>query len=399
MEENNNPNDQNPTPIPTPPVSSNVQPPPPVSQPKADGPLAQKPKFPLAAIIGIVLFLLVAGGVAGFYAFKPQIMSLISKPTPTTTLTPSPTPDPASNAANATANWKTYTDSSRGYSMKYPPNFRTDEEGREVVFPYTSNLKRTDFTNVSSGAFIYGPAPDNANDPLSLDDFGVANFLGYLSSDSNVVENKQIALDGQPARMITVKHTDAYSIDVLFKYPTGTFGHNYSYISLVSEKQNFEIYKSEFDQILSTFKFTDQTQTIDTSNWKTFSGTSFSIKYPPTWGTDSNGLITKGRSSSQISTGDFSAGMGWITIDYPNGSLEDNEKSLSELTKSEPIILDGVSGVKLSGYQGVAGSVFTNIVLLDNKGQVISLSFTTQDLPAVPVSEFKQILSTFKFTN
>ncbi len=86
MEENNNP---------SPPVSnlgiSNSE----VSNPSIETtPVSETPKpkskFPLSATIGIIIFLLLAGGVAGFYAFKPQLMSLISKPTPT--LTPSPTP-------------------------------------------------------------------------------------------------------------------------------------------------------------------------------------------------------------------------------------------------------------------------------------------------------------------
>ncbi len=61
-------------------------------------PPAGKQKFPLAVTTGTLLFLLVAGSAAGFYAFKPQILKLVSKPTltpkPTTTITQTPTISP-----------------------------------------------------------------------------------------------------------------------------------------------------------------------------------------------------------------------------------------------------------------------------------------------------------------
>jgi hypothetical protein len=93
----------------------------PISNPVNPPTSAPKSKFPLALIVGIILFLLVAGSAAGFFVFKPQIEKLVAKPTPSPvvqqpTSTPTPTIDP-------TANWKTYTSDNSLYpfSFKYPP--------------------------------------------------------------------------------------------------------------------------------------------------------------------------------------------------------------------------------------------------------------------------------------
>jgi len=126
--DNNNPNNQNSAPISTPPVLENQNPssppviPDPIGNPESSNPIKRKPKFSFFVIIGIIIFLLLAGSAAGFYVFKPQIMNLISKPTPTpivipgltrNPVSPSPTPDP-------TAGWKTYTSTKANYSFKHP---------------------------------------------------------------------------------------------------------------------------------------------------------------------------------------------------------------------------------------------------------------------------------------
>lgn len=70
-----------------------------------------KPKFSLATIISIIIFLLVAGSAAGFYVFKPQIMSLVSRPTPTPiAVEPSVTPSPT-QVATSSSSLKSYAES------------------------------------------------------------------------------------------------------------------------------------------------------------------------------------------------------------------------------------------------------------------------------------------------
>ena len=102
------------------PPSQQISPVSPVGQsvPPQSPSTKQKPKFPLAAIIGIILFIFLAGATAGFYIFKPHIMKLVS------------TPDP-------TANWKTFNNTLQdtpNFTLKYPPGFRlTQQTGNGYV--------------------------------------------------------------------------------------------------------------------------------------------------------------------------------------------------------------------------------------------------------------------------
>lgn len=45
--------------------------------------IGAKPKFPLGIIIGIIIFILLAEGAAGYFVFKPQIEKMVIKTTPT----------------------------------------------------------------------------------------------------------------------------------------------------------------------------------------------------------------------------------------------------------------------------------------------------------------------------
>ena len=91
-------------------------PPPPIAQPVQP----QPPKNYSGILIGILL--LVIGVLVGMELDETTFISNIrtlyfsAKPTPTPTSLPtlSPTPHP-------TANWKTYTNTTYGYSVKYPP--------------------------------------------------------------------------------------------------------------------------------------------------------------------------------------------------------------------------------------------------------------------------------------
>lgn len=266
--------------------NANIPPTPPPS------PIKPSRKFSVKIIIGIVVFLLLAGGAAAGYIFREQL-DLVSKPNPTLTPITTVTPTP-----NPTADWKTYTNNSLGYTLKYPTNWNIASPGFETgILLQTEELQITDFSNVAKGAFIYGPyEPRITINYFSLD----ALKNEYLNLENKIIiQEKDIPLDGQPAKMLVIKHTDAYSIEVVFqnKQPGDV---RYSFISLVSEIESFEVYQEQFDQILSTFKFTGPaisttptqaprvtytTTPNPTANWKAFSNSSVGLefKYPNTW--------------------------------------------------------------------------------------------------------------------
>jgi hypothetical protein len=87
-------------------------------------------KLSIKAIIGIIIFLLLAGGAAAGYVYREPIMKLVAKPTPTTspilTVTPTPTPDP-------TADWKIYQGD--GLSFKIPVDHQViPKENGDILF-------------------------------------------------------------------------------------------------------------------------------------------------------------------------------------------------------------------------------------------------------------------------
>lgn len=142
MEENQNQQIDNSTS----PVSQFPQTPPAPNPP----PSGSKFKFSLKAIIGTVIFLLLAGGAAAsFMVFRPQILKLVSKPasapTPTIIKTPTPTLSTASTPAEI-ANWKSYDSQSLdGFKLKYPSTLEpTDEYGKAPLLVTFNATKKAD---------------------------------------------------------------------------------------------------------------------------------------------------------------------------------------------------------------------------------------------------------------
>lgn len=76
----------------------------------------------------VVIVVLIAALAVGGYLIYKLPRTAVPPPTPQTTPMSSPTPNPSPAPADAgeTTNWKTYTDSQIGYSIKYP---------QEIILP------------------------------------------------------------------------------------------------------------------------------------------------------------------------------------------------------------------------------------------------------------------------
>jgi hypothetical protein len=237
----------------------------PVSEIPSTTPVNPKPKFSLSAIIGIIIFLLLAGGAAAGYVYREPLMKLVINPTPTPTISISPTPSP-----DPTADWQTFTNTPYGYSIKYPKDFVAQppipSNGRDIdiILPKKKGLTHvfislTDNTNnLTAGAWL--------NEQQGLHTPGV-----------------EVVINGIPGVKTTIAGATGTNIDYLLS-------------------KNKWIYDLELDslgdpngiitleQILSTFKFADST-TVDTSNWKTYSYKGVSFMYPSNWGVHLNGNV------------------------------------------------------------------------------------------------------------
>lgn len=187
----------------------------------------------------------------------------------TASLNTSPTPE--SNAADATANWKTYTGD--GFTVKYPQGWFIDEKVNGLNKTYISPLAHLCTTNNCG----YGNAVD----------LEVADKPNNLSTEQFVQQNcnckptfTNLTVDGVLAKRTT-------SIAGLFDGDSVyiTKGTKVFIIALLKPIKENPIPVDIFNQILSTFKFTDS-QFVDTSTWKTYTGNEYSFKYP------NNGSVT-----------------------------------------------------------------------------------------------------------
>jgi len=138
----------------------------------------------------------------------------------------------------------------------------------------------------------------------------------------------------------------------------------------------------------------------ETANWKAFQGQSFSFKYPDSWKLEpSNNYLTTSRPTTKKAGGDYTPGSGWIFFEPSKDSPQKVIDSITGVDKKEQVVINGYSVTKLTGYTGVAGSVYFVTAVFDNNGEAFTISLSTQDtdLEKSLTIEFDQILSTFRF--
>lgn len=234
MEENQTATDSNlgtPNILSTPPVSDST----PTQTPQPTSP--KKSKLPMTIVVAIIFIILFVGTAAGFYVFKPQIMKLVSKPSPTVIPNsfrdPSPTPPPV---GGPTANWKTYE--GKGFSFKYPTEF-ANEKCPKGAF---STSLCTDGLDKSIEPIFY------------YIDFQNESVLPQIKGLK--INYKEETINGVSVLRTNDLPSRSGAETVYFKNPNGDY---VSVLFTPYDKQNSfpqqEKYYNLFGQILSTFKF------------------------------------------------------------------------------------------------------------------------------------------------
>ena len=241
------------------------------------------PKWPLI-IVGIILLATLLTGTFILYkntTFKPKPASKTQPTTQTVAkFTPTPTPDP-------TATWKTFTATKYNFSIKYPSNLNAEE----FLTPFYSVTFKT--VGAAQGEFstydlLASPDTFIAKDPAAYD-FLSADVVDELTAMTPNA-TKQIAtsiftklpntvIDGQPAIAIGVKSAVDNTTN-----QTRVFIKHGGNMYMIVNNQNSD--QADFDNIISTFKFTSQiTQatTETTSNLKTYSQDGINFQYPKSW--------------------------------------------------------------------------------------------------------------------
>jgi len=277
-------------------------------------------------------------------------------------------------ANDPTAGWKTYRNTEYGFTLKYPVNLTYDIEDnvgvlREIVFSNDLYVFIGNAESVKQGEIDCA----GAGECIPFKPLKDCLYPCFKEEDSPWATNK--LTDFRNDAGITVE----FGMDV----NSSMFG--------------------MYNQILSTFKFTDPT---DASTWKTYRNDQygFEFKYPADWTYDGIATVYFGEIDPVTGKRIYSEGTGGFNINVVNDSINKVHLGVSNdckgyqavTNKSDPIFSDnpialaGKNGWQVSCSSEYGGS-YTITVLPLSETQTIRIN-------SLYKSEIQlQILSTFKF--
>jgi hypothetical protein len=346
----------------------------PLSEPTP--PQTTSKKWLIPSLIALVIF---AVGVAGYFAYqnlqlkKEQPSSGQTTPTPTTTI-PTPTTDP-------TSDWETY--SGNGYSFKYPKGLKSDTgaagqgvESIRVQFmgPKQVASGRTETSLFDGYSFVVTKISSNtsktAQQQAQEERVNSEENCGFDQSIISPITQTQVA--GTSASQYSVAecfgdYTSSYLVNNANLYRITQL-----YTGEEPEKQD---YKAITNQILSTLKFTSQTQ-APTSNWETYSNESagFSIKHPVGW--------RKVETENWTGFGPQEIGEDVLWgVSFYNKS----EKTIAQIKDDvgkqfddrkqteETITLDGLTAIKVVTTTNQFADWYSVVIIIDNGNMLYSI--------------------------
>ncbi len=329
----------------------------------------------------LILLIIVALGAVGYFGYKnyksnrPSIDPGLKAPT-----TSAPT------EKNNTDNWKTFTSSDNIYSLKYPVDWILDNSQESA---YGIKIENHELTERQK--------------EFGCDDCMQLNIKFYKGELNNASNFDSFTVNGYKGYRGT-QDFDGISYDVvLLQNNTGFV--NIS-IALSSDEK---LSKTLFDQILSTFKFTDTKEVnLDISTWKDYKDDvgNFEFKYPVSYTLDNSRIIPILNRN--------------ITWRFNNMSVTECRGDCPVSEKVTHTTISGIQATKIEGYIGEVGGnipqkfVDYEFVLNSGKYFVFSLQaaplfpttdetktyFSQQkiiDLKDIDKKVFDQIVSTLKF--
>mgnify|MGYP001577369556 CR=1 FL=1 len=233
-----------PAPVPTPPMTP--------------APLQPTSNIATTVLIIVVLILL---GTTGYFAYQnyllQQKITSLQNQTMNVLLSPSPTTDP-------TINWKTYVNTQRGFILKFPE-----------IFIYPKLVEPTDSAHFSTRSNVDGPR-ELVDKDLFLE------ITVYPNLDENALKKVRSAISAKPGDTVDQPFQPIGKITKTKDFNSPSDGNGSSfyesipdpneatyYIGMWEKDQNvyvikmfgqinsLTVYGVTFNQILSTFKFTE----------------------------------------------------------------------------------------------------------------------------------------------
>lgn len=351
-----------------------AQPVPPTPQ-RPPAPNAQgKKKLLLKLIIGIVVFLLLAGGAAAGYVYREPLMKLVANPTPT--------PGPVVTITPTPSEFMNFLLTETNISFSYPSSWKISETGKS-----------------GSGNHFIDLVGPNSETQIKWDGEG-------YGGGCPVEDKKDYEILGKTYELCHSYNEDSEDILIIFETTDGTP------IMLSSAIQSGSDDANTIYQILSTFKFTD-TQTIDTTGWKTYTNTSlgFEIKFPQDFNANED-LTTFYRGKKlQLSANSpmdpYPAPViGFLERPGYKSGLDACNAEMCLQNKSVPVLINNIKGVELS-FSGESYK-YSRDGYISNGSDALRYSLRTtgnQNDTRTKIQiekdfeELNTALSTFKFTN
>jgi hypothetical protein len=184
----------------------------------------------------------------------------------TTTSSTLPTTSPISPTSDPTKEWKTYTNSEYLYSFKYPDDMEVLVCKAELVFP-VKIIRKYDPCNSGAGGFSI--------EVISAD--LASKLRSIYSKDYSIIEEMKIKIGGVDAIKFKLSKKTLESAPIPDKMTSILINHNN--VWFIIDQVDGQ------DQILSTFKFINQSTNDETMEWKTYTNNvaKFIIRYPENW--------------------------------------------------------------------------------------------------------------------
>lgn len=341
----------------------------------------QKGQAPILIVVAILVLLAIAAG--AYYFGKSQTLK-IQSPSPVVT-----SPIPQLIPSDETSNWKIYSDEEFKFQIKYPPNWYTEKQSSSIYIS-ESPIPDIPLTHGLPSAF-----------QMSVDSISSENFSPVWKVQESVITIDKVQgkkfVDLEPSPALEVLETRI----ILDNSP-------YRYTFVFQNKDNQGTHNPVFDQILSTFKFTNQNQTSETANWKTCRNILLEIefKYPPNWYIDGCSGEVIVISSSAIAPApidgprgdiDISSGRSSNVQTYDEAVQRGKDSIQPETLKTSSINISTKQGTQISGFlkPSPMGEGFYKDTLFPSKDVVLGISLINESQEKI----YDQILSTFRFTN
>lgn len=371
--------------------------------PPTVNPVKQTHRWKLWVLIATILIATLASFLY-FYVLKLPLSQPIAH-------APAPTPI---STQNSTVNWQNYTNNEIGISFQYPKEwhivtnsekYKTQSEYQVVLFDLPNNERNKVILT------LYDNPQNLTLENLDKELTGPAGYSPTLYTN----QNKKIS---------TIKNVDAYYQPLCILDGPETFCEGYIVITKgkVFRFSNFSknYSSSTFDQILSTFTFLGQKQSIDTSTWKTYTSKNYnySIKYPSAWtveDADSSTIVVYppgaelfGESQKDTPGEGLKPG---ISLSIINTPLSDSGESSNYTLNKTSLFLNGIEG----NYYTALGVPVTHInfdLPYSKINKTIKFSFpknlenfstfNPQNIPNTAKFDeetFKTIIQSFKFVD